>query len=215
MSGGWSWGIFGSEWEIARGRGRGRCCSIRTRRRRIRGCGGGRCFRAIRETGGRGLHADELLAVDGDAGEVDACGMVRGAGSGHGGKDGDYGGGDAAGGVEGAVGEGLAGAGEAEYGDGAEGWGNDCRGGGEGIGRVRADGRGSAGILPALIGFQPVVLHLLREEVARCWTTPRRQTLAGRMPARTGKMPALPQNALQQSPILGFNLSPFPAPRRA
>jgi hypothetical protein len=78
------------------------------------------------------LHGDELLAVDGDAGEVDARGMVRGAGSGDGGEDGDYGGGDQAGGVEGAVREGLAGAGEAEYGGGAEGR-RGGGGGGEGL----------------------------------------------------------------------------------
>jgi hypothetical protein len=55
-------------------------------------------------------------------------------------------------------------------------------------------GTGSAGILPAPVGILPTGLkgrdmEPSLSEMRRCLG------LAGRMPARTGKMPALPRNA--------------------
>ena len=92
--------------------------------------------------GGRGLHADELLAVHSDKSLAAPCRMVCGPRISDRGKDRDDGGGDAAGGIEGAAQEGLAGAGTAEYGVRTNGRGIDGGKGGGGAGELRPDGRG-------------------------------------------------------------------------
>ena len=56
---------------------------------------------------------------------------------------------------------------------------------------------GSAGVSAALTGFQPVSRGGRRGNILPRAET-RRLMLAGRMPARTGRMPALPQSASQQ-----------------